>query len=106
MKWRIELNGQAKILKYLQEKKFEWVGGNSYPTRCSCSCCNNKDLKRNGRRTIQAGSFLSAQRYPSESAADRNRKEDIPLLAERIPDGFCLKGGEQKKTIEEDAIVF
>lgn len=102
----MSLKAQAKILRILQEKKFERVGGNKLiDMDVRVLAATNKDLEKE----MEAGRFRQDLYYrlhviPLTVPALRERKEDIRLLAERFLLDFALKEGEPKKAITDDAI--
>jgi two-component system nitrogen regulation response regulator NtrX len=103
----MSLKAQAKILRILQEKKFERVGGNKIiQLDVRVLAATNKDLEKE----MEEGRFRQDLFYrlnviPLKVPPLRSRKEDIPLLAERFLMDFAIKEGEPKKTIDEDAMA-
>jgi two-component system nitrogen regulation response regulator NtrX len=92
----MSLKTQAKILRVLQEQKFERVGGTRTLTvNVRVIAASNKDLERE----IEKGAFREDLYYrlnviPIEVPPLRNRTEDIPLLVETFlkessEDGHC-----------------
>ena len=76
---------QAKVLRVLQEQRFERVGGNeTIQTDVRLIAATNKDLERRGgrrplpRRPVSTASTSS----PSTCRRCALRREDIPLLAD------------------------
>jgi two-component system nitrogen regulation response regulator NtrX len=102
----MSLKAQAKILRILQEKKFERVGGNKViDMDVRVLAATNKDLEKE----MEAGRFRQDLYYrlhviPLTVPTLRERKEDIRPLAERFLLDFALKEGEPKKGITDDAI--
>lgn len=102
----MSLKAQAKILRILQEKKFERVGGNKLiDMDVRVLAATNKDLEEE----MEAGNFRQDLYYrlhviPLTVPTLRERKEDIKLLAERFLLDFALKEGEPKKIITDEAI--
>jgi two-component system nitrogen regulation response regulator NtrX len=78
----MSLKAQAKILRILQEKKFERVGGNTFiPTDVRVLAATNKELELE----MEAGRFRQDLYYrlnviPLRVPPLRERKEDIPVL--------------------------
>lgn len=76
------LHMQVKILRVLQEKSFERVGGNkSMPTNVRIIAATHRDLEK----MIEEGKFREDLYYrlnvfPIEMPSLRERSEDIPLL--------------------------
>ncbi len=102
----MSLKAQAKILRILQEKKFERVGGNKLiDMDVRVLAATNKDLEIE----MEAGRFRQDLYYrlhviPLLVPTLRERKEDIRPLAERFQLDFALKEGRPKKVITADAI--
>jgi two-component system nitrogen regulation response regulator NtrX len=103
----MSLKAQAKILRILQEKKFERVGGGTLiPTDVRVLAATNKDLEKE----MDAGRFRQDLYYrlnviPLRISPLRDRKEDIPCLVNRFLQEFALKERETQKSIEDDALV-
>jgi two-component system nitrogen regulation response regulator NtrX len=102
----MSLKTQAKILRILQERKFERVGGNrTIEVDVRVIAATNKDLEEE----ISQGNFRQDLYYrlnvlPFHVPPLRERKEDIPLLARHFLNYFCHKEGRPAKTIEPEAL--
>jgi PAS domain S-box-containing protein len=85
---------QAKLLRVLQEREFERVGGiQTRKTDVRIIAATNKDL----RREIEKGNYREDLYYrlcvvPISLPPLRERKEDIPLLAEAFIQKFNARG--------------
>jgi two-component system nitrogen regulation response regulator NtrX len=103
----MSLKAQAKILRILQEKKFERVGGNKLiDMDVRVLAATNKDLERE----MEVGHFRQDLYYrlhviPLRVPTLRERKEDIKLLAERFLLDFATKEGQMQKVLTEDALA-
>jgi len=103
----MSLKAQAKVLRILQEKKFERVGGNKLiPTDVRVLAATNKDLEKE----MEEGRFRQDLYYrlnviPLRIPPLRERKEDIPLLADRFTKDFALKEGETEKQVTDEVIA-
>jgi two-component system nitrogen regulation response regulator NtrX len=97
---------QAKILRILQEKKFERVGGNRLiATDVRVLAASNKDLEKE----MEEGRFRQDLYYrlnviPLRVPPLRERKADIPLLSQRFLQEISMKEGVECKTLHEDAM--
>jgi two-component system nitrogen regulation response regulator NtrX len=103
----MSLKAQAKILRILQEKKFERVGGNRLiDMDVRVLAATNKDLEKE----MEAGRFRQDLYYrlhviPLRVPTLRERKEDIKPLAERFLLDFAVKEGQPKKLITDEAMA-
>jgi two-component system nitrogen regulation response regulator NtrX len=103
----MSLKAQAKVLRILQEKKFERVGGNKLiPTDVRVLAATNKDLEKE----MEEGRFRQDLYYrlnviPLRIPPLRDRKEDIPLLVDRFLKDFASKEGEPEKQVTEEVLA-
>ena len=103
----MSLNAQAKILRILQEKKFERVGGTKIiETDVRVLAATNKDLEGE----MEEGRFRQDLYYrlhviPLTVPPLRERKEDIPLLAHHFIREFSLEEEGPQKRITDDAMA-
>lgn len=102
----MSLKTQAKILRILQERKFERVGGNrTIEVDVRVIAATNKDLEDE----IRLGAFRQDLYYrlnvlPFHVPPLRERKEDVPLLVKHFLTYFCNKEGRPPKTMEPAAL--
>ncbi len=102
----MSLKAQAKILRILQEKKFERVGGTKLiATDVRVLAATNKDLEKE----MEEGRFRQDLFYrlnviPLRIAPLRERKDDIPPLIHRFLRELAVKEGGQEKSIKDDAL--
>jgi two-component system nitrogen regulation response regulator NtrX len=102
----MSLKAQAKILRILQEKKFERVGGNKLiDMDVRVLAATNKDLEEE----MKEGRFRQDLYYrlhviPLVVPPLRERKEDINPLIERFILDFTSKEGLEPKTLTDDAL--
>jgi len=102
----MSLKAQAKILRILQEKKFQRVGGAKIiETDVRVLAATNKDLERE----MEEGRFRQDLFYrlnviPLYVPPLRERKEDIPLLANHFIKEFSIKEGKLLQGITEGAL--
>lgn len=102
----MSLKTQAKILRIIEEKKFERVGGSkSVEVDVRIIAATNKNLEEE----IKKGNFREDLYYrlnviPIHIKPLRERKEDIPVLVEYFISKICLENGRDKKEITSDAV--
>jgi two-component system, NtrC family, nitrogen regulation response regulator NtrX len=103
----MSLRTQAKILRILQEHKFERVGGTeTIEVDVRVIAATNKSLEK----AIQDGSFREDLYYrlnviPFHVPPLRERREDIPELVRAFVEEFCRESGAQPKEISQRALV-
>ncbi len=102
----MSLKTQAKVLRILQEQSFERVGGDeTINVDVRVIAATNKDL----HTEISEGRFREDLFYrlnviPVEMPALRQRKFDIPLLANYFLGQMAAELNEKKKSIDPDAM--
>ncbi len=102
----MSLKAQAKILRILQEKKFERVGGaRIIDTDVRVLAATNKNLEDE----MERGKFRQDLYYrlhviPLWIPPLRERIEDIPLLVDNFIREFSLKESKEQKRIGGDAL--
>jgi len=101
----ISLAVQVKLLRVLQERQFERVGGNeTLSVNVRLICATQRDLKEE----IRKGSFREDLYYrlnvvPISLPPLRERREDILLLAEHFINKFSQKMGREITGLSEEA---
>ena len=102
----MSLKTQAKILRILQEQKFERVGGAEMIfVDVRVIAATNRDL----RGEIQKGLFREDLYYrlnviPIAVPPLRERKSDIAILVEHFIGEFCLENNKEMKKISPEAM--
>ncbi|RME37832.1 MAG: sigma-54-dependent Fis family transcriptional regulator [Deltaproteobacteria bacterium] len=102
----MSLKTQAKILRILQERKFERVGGNrTIEVDVRVVAATNKNLEAE----IEAGNFREDLYYrlnvlPFHVPPLRERREDIPMLAEHFLHYFCSQESRESKRLDAAAL--
>jgi two-component system, NtrC family, nitrogen regulation response regulator NtrX len=103
----MSLKTQAKVLRILQERKFERVGGSrTIEVDVRVIAATNKDLASQ----IAAGLFREDLYYrlnviPFHVPPLRERRQDIPLLVEHFLEYFCSKEGREIKQLDAEALA-
>lgn len=98
---------QVKLLRFLQEKQIERVGGrSSIPVDVRVIAATNNDL----RKTIQEGGFREDLYYRLavvvlQMPALRERPQDIPLLAQVFLSRFTNGSGKAPPKLGGDALL-
>jgi two-component system nitrogen regulation response regulator NtrX len=102
----MSLKTQAKILRILEEQRFERVGGTkTFQVDVRIIAATNKDLKQE----IEEGWFREDLYYrlnviPLNVPPLRERTEDIPSLVEDFLEEFARESSIAKKSVADDVI--
>lgn len=102
----MSLKTQAKILRILEEQRFERVGGTkTFQVDVRIIAATNKDLKQE----IEEGWFREDLYYrlnviPLNVPPLRERTEDIPSLVEDFLEEFARESSIAKKSVSDDVI--
>jgi PAS domain S-box-containing protein len=102
----VSKNIQLKLLGVLQEKEFERVGG-SEPHKADVKiiAATNKDLLKAVRnREFREDLFYRLNVIPIHLPPLRERREDIPLLADFFIQKFCGRTGRKPKRMSAEAL--
>jgi DNA-binding NtrC family response regulator len=102
----LPLSVQGKLLRVLQEKEIERVGGAS-PVKIDVRviAATNRDLHDEvARGRFRMDLFYRIHVFPIVVPALRERKEDIPLLAEHFLYTFSLATGRAAKALSTSAL--
>ena len=100
-------NLQVKILRVLEEREFEQVGGSkTIKANVRIIAATHRDLEK----LVQEGSFREDLFYrlnviPMEIPPLRERKTDIPLLISHFLNDFNLKNGKNVQGVTSDAMA-
>ncbi len=102
----MSLKTQAKLLRILQEQRFNRVGGTRTLTvDVRVLAASNKDLEKEIERgTFREDLYYRLNVIPIEAPPLRNRTEDIELLVETFLLEFAHEGHRGKKTITPKAM--
>jgi transcriptional regulator with GAF, ATPase, and Fis domain len=97
---------QVKLLRALQEKEIERIGGRTtIKTDVRIIAATNRDLEK----LMEEGKFREDLYYrlnifPIRLPALRQRREDIPQLAAHFLRRFCKKAGKKLSTLSDKAL--
>jgi len=97
---------QAKLLRVLQERKARRVGGlKEYPVNVRIISATNKNLRESVRKgEMRTDLFYRLNVIPLALPPLRERKDDIPLLAQHYANKVCEKLG-RPPVIVKDAFI-
>ena len=101
----LPMSVQAKLLRVLQERKFERLGGTrSIPVNVRWLAATNRDLKEAARnRTFREDLYFRLQVITIRMPSLRERREDIPLLAGYFALRYSKACGRPVKGISPEA---
>ncbi|HEY2547595.1 MAG TPA: PAS domain-containing protein [Candidatus Acidoferrum sp.] len=97
---------QIALLRVLQERQFERVGGNQLlSTDVRVIAATNRDLTAAiAAGTFRADLFYRLNVFPIEVPPLRKRKEDIPMLLEYFVKRYTEKTGKQIRKIDKNTL--
>lgn len=101
----LPLTLQAKILRALEERQFERLGGTvAVRVNVRVIAATNRDLRaRVAARQFRDDLFFRLSVFPITIPPLRERTEDIPLLARHFVDRFCREMKKPALTLSEAA---
>ncbi|MDH4161513.1 MAG: sigma-54 dependent transcriptional regulator [Nitrospirota bacterium] len=102
----MSLATQAKVLRVLEGQEFQRVGGTrNLKTDVRVIAASNKDLNEEiGRGAFREDLFYRLNVVPLEVPPLRERKDDIPVLAEHFLREFAAEYGQRPKSLSPEAI--
>jgi transcriptional regulator with GAF, ATPase, and Fis domain len=99
----LPLEIQAKLLRVLQEKEFERLGGKStVHSDVRIIAATNRDLEKEvEQRKFRSDLFFRLNVFPIIVPPLRERKEDVPILVKYFIDKYSKKLGRDLKSIKK-----
>lgn len=99
----LPLEIQAKLLRVLQEKEFERLGGKStIHSDVRIVAATNRDLEKEVEQgNFRSDLFFRLNVFPIVVPPLRERKDDIPLLVKYFIDKYSKKLGKELKSIKK-----
>src|SRR3984957_15076426 len=97
---------QVALLRVLQEREFERVGGNqTISVDVRVLAATNSDLSAAvAEGTFRRDLFYRLNVFPIQLPALRDRMDDIPLLVEYLVDRYAKKAGKRIRSISKDTL--
>ncbi len=97
---------QVALLRVLQEREFERVGGNqTVRVDVRVLAATNRDLNESVvDGTFRRDLFYRLNVFPIQLPLLRDRIDDIPLLVEYLVDRYAKKAGKRIRSISKDAL--
>ncbi len=102
----LPLETQVALLRVLQEREFERVGGNqTIAVDVRVLAATNRDLNEAVTEgTFRRDLFYRLNVFPISVPALRDRIDDIPLLVEYLIDRYAQKAGKKIRNISKDTL--
>lgn len=102
----LPLEAQAKLLRVLQEREFERVGGNeTFNVDVRVIAATNRDLEEAVKEgKFRADLFYRLNVFPIDLPSLRDRTEDIPVLSNYFMDKYSKRNGKEISSISEESI--
>src|ERR1700747_1670702 len=97
---------QVALLRVLQEREFERVGGNqTIPIDVRVLAATNKDLiEAVTEKTFRQDLFYRLNVFPIKLPALRDRADDIPLLLQYLVDRYAQRAGKKIRSISKETL--
>ena len=102
----MDISLQAKLLRVLQEKKFERLGGTkTIDVNVRVIAASNMDLKEAIRkRAFREDLYYRLSVFPIQIPPLRERREDIPALADHFINRFCKELKKKPKKLSRESL--
>ncbi len=97
---------QAKLLRVLQDRQFERLGGTqTIKVDVRVIAASNADLKEAiAEKRFREDLFYRLSVFPVTIPPLRDRRDDIPALAQHFLDKYCREMGKQKMRVSKEAL--
>ncbi|HDL19313.1 MAG TPA: sigma-54-dependent Fis family transcriptional regulator [Bacteroidetes bacterium] len=97
---------QVKVLRVLQEREFERVGGNDLiKVDVRVIAATNKDIEEAIRKgEFREDLFYRLAVFPIRIPPLRERKEDVPIMAQLFLERYADREGKEVREISSDAL--
>lgn len=102
----VPLDVQVKLLRVLQEREFERIGGSqTIKTDVRVIAATNRDLAKSiGEGIFRSDLYYRINVFPVELPPLRERKDDIPLLTHFFVQKYAPRIGRHVDTIDADSL--
>jgi formate hydrogenlyase transcriptional activator len=103
----LPLETQVALLRVLQEREFERVGGSqTVSVDVRVIAATNRDLSAAvAEKIFREDLFYRLNVFPIRLPALRDRADDIPLLVEYLMDRYATKAGKRIRRISKDTLT-
>ena len=103
----MDVSLQAKLLRVLQERRFERLGGTkTINVNVRVIAATNVDLKEAiKKRRFREDLFYRLSVFPITIPPLRERREDIPSLAEYFIEKFCAEMNKKQKKLSAESLT-
>jgi PAS domain S-box-containing protein len=102
----VPMDVQVKLLRILQEREFERVGGNqTIRTDVRVVAATNRDLQRSiADGTFRADLYYRLNVFPISLPPLRERREDIPMLVQFFIQKYAHRVGRRVEAVDADTM--